>query len=188
MPGWHRWPGWEVLSPHRRNKAPLQIKCLLIAAERQPRDLPWLGGAIDARERLGNGAGECRLDDHRDTRDGGGEADVVDEAGAAPRGGREGHLANVPAEGAPLSDAVDDAGARVKLGDGLLEGREGTDLELADRADAVALLPVPVAQTGDLGAEDLREVLVLGEVGEDQLGCLGEGVLDVDVVGAHGCE
>src|ERR1035437_9290460 len=52
------------------------------------------------------------------------------------------------------------------------------------RAYHVALA-LAVAQPLDLCAEDLREVLVLGEVGEDPLGRLLEAELDVDVVGAH---
>src|SRR5580692_8322535 len=84
-----------------------------------------------------------------------------------------------------LGDAVDDPLRWDELRDGLLERRQRPDLQLPYRTYAVALPVFPVAPAGDLGAEDLREVLVLGEVGKETLRGLGEVVLDVNVVGSH---
>src|ERR1019366_3531481 len=142
--------------------------------------------ATEGYERMLSGEGglhdRCHPGDRR------GEADVVDEAGAAAGCGREGHLADVATQGAALGYAIDDPLGHDELGDRLLERRQRPDLELAHGADPVALAALAVAQAGDLRSEHLGQVLVLGQVGEDQLGRLGEVVLDVDMVGAHGRE
>jgi hypothetical protein len=56
----------------------------------------------------------------------------------------------------------------------------------AGRADAVAVAVAPVAHALDLRREDRAEVLVLGQIREDAVRRLGELVLDMDRMGAHG--
>ena len=82
------------------------------------------------------------MHERRQAGDAGGDADVVDEAGALP-GGSERHRAHVAAQGAALRDAVDDPLEAHELGDRLLERRQQSDPQLAHRAHAVALASSP---------------------------------------------
>ena len=90
------------------------------------------------------------------------------------------------AKRAPLGDAIDDPLAGHELGDGLLERRERPDAQLAAGANTVARAVIAVAQARHLRAEHLGEVLVLGEIREDPLWRLGEVVLDMNPLRAHG--
>ena len=81
-----------------------------------------------------------------------------------------------------FGDLVLDKRVLLGRGSGLLECRNGTNLEAADGADAIARGSA-VADAGDVGTENRAEVLVLGELVEHGLGVGFELVSDVDSLG-----
>ena len=100
-------------------------------------------------------------------------------------GGSERHHPDVPTQRAALGDAVDDPLGGHELRHGLLEGRQWPDLQATYGPNPITLPVASVCEPRDLRSEYLSEVLVLGQVGEDPLGGLGELVLDDYMVRAH---